>query len=111
MTEVSFLRAVTRYRMMNHEYNEDIREDFGIADIHMIMETYQKILLKHLEKMPKNQIKKLFYQYACQLKDTRCWGCLIKRWNSFNLCKWNNQKSLTHDTKNDVHNVSTAVVV
>jgi hypothetical protein len=55
--EVHSFRITAGYSMMDHKHNEDIRE-MEITNINYTIKSCQK-WLKHLERMPENQIPKL----------------------------------------------------
>jgi hypothetical protein len=53
-----------------------------ITDINTVIKMYQKERLSHLERMPENQLSKLFYEY--KLNGRRCQGHPTGGWYSFN---------------------------
>lgn len=69
-TGMCFFRGISGYRMKNCKHNNDLTE-LGIIYINTIWNCQRK-WLQHFERMPTNEMPKMFHLYKLKEEDTMC---------------------------------------
>jgi hypothetical protein len=65
-----FILSVCMFFPFPHKHYEGIRDEMGITDISTVIKDYQRKWLKHLERIPQNEIQSFSISYKPKIE--RC---------------------------------------